>query len=188
MKDLSQRGLMVTTGLRPSECLGLKWSDIDLKTGDITVQRSLALIRGQGWKLQEPKSKRSRRTVRAPMQTIETLRRLKADQAEHRMKAGPNWIDHGFVFTNEIGEPQNWTTARTNHWYKIVGESGVKIRAYDLRHVCASQWLKNGIDIRTVSELLGHSDAGFTLETYTHMIPGSREAAAEVIGRVVFGD
>ena len=48
--------------------------------------------------------------------------------------------------------------------------------------------MENGIDIRTVSELLGHSDAGFTLETYTHMIPGSREAAAEVIGKVVFGE
>jgi integrase len=180
--------LMVSTGLRPGECLALKWQDIDFDTGRVVVQRALSRVKGEGWRVSTPKTNRSRRTVTAPSNTLSVLRQHRAAQAEARLKAGSSYKNHGFVFANGSGEPLDWSSVRRQHWLPMMKECGLDLRPYDLRHVHATLLLAEGVPIRAISERLGHFDAGFTLATYTHTMPGTQEAAAEAIERAAFGD
>ena len=221
--------LMLTTGLRPGEALGLKWSDLDLSTGVLTVQRSLTRLKGS-WELTEPKTTTGRRALPLPVEALEVLREHQARQAVTAARYAGFAEDLGFLFADALGQPLNWATARLRHWGPalrravmtcavcglplrkstegklahtgptLVGSDGRAadhapapfkelrgLRPYDLRHISASLLLAAGVSLRTVSERLGHSDAGFTLSTYTHLVPGSSSAAALAIGTAIFG-
>jgi integrase len=215
--------LMITTGLRPGEALGLQWPDIDLKAERLTVHRSLSWLKGGGWELTEPKTQAGRRTLTIPKQTVAVLRSHRTCQLEERMKLADHYTDQGFVFATPLGGPLELHNVRGRHFKPAVlraartcavcgkglvptgkakhleHEGGRRfdhdaaprpelaaMRPYDLRHLCASLLLAGGIDLKTVSVGLGHANAGFTLETYTHTVPGTQEKAAKVIGSAVF--
>jgi integrase len=100
--------VLLVGGLRPGEAYGLKWTDVDFKSGTITVQRALSRIKGQ-WQLQEPKTSKSRRTVPMPLTVMNLLRDHRTRQAENRLASGLPYANHDLVFATACR-----STARTS--------------------------------------------------------------------------
>jgi len=152
-------------GARPCEYLGLTWSDVDSKAQTVTIQRSMKRRKGGGWYLTPPKSPKSLRAI--PI-TPDIARGLEdRRQLEARMKAGPDWTDHGFVFTDEVGEPLHMDRVRRIH-KKILADVGLP-ETYKLkvsRHSCGSALLNDGVPIKMVSDRLGHASIAITADVY----------------------
>jgi integrase len=164
-------------GLRKGEALGLGWHAVDLDAGVLRVERTLQRI-GGALRLDEPKTERSKRTVRLPAVCVEALRRHQERQAEERA-AAHYWVDTGLVFTTKIGtaiDPRN-----VNRWLaELCSRAGVRsIRPHDLRHTCASLLLAQGVPARVVMEILGHSQIAVTMDIYSHVLPAMQDDAAE---------
>lgn len=179
--------LAVMTGMRQGEILGMRWNDVDWEGGAINISQSLHWIRQQGLVLSEPKTPQSRRRVAAPLSVLEVLRRHRNQQAIERAVAGPKWVEHGLVFTALDGTPLHPNTL-SKQFYRIVERAGVgPLRFHDLRHTHATLLLKQGVHPKIVSERLGHSTIGITLDTYSHVLPGLQEAAATQLETALLG-
>ncbi len=177
--------VLLTTGLRPGEALGLKWTDVDLEeAGRLTVQRAYAPGRG----FEEPKTPRARRTVPLPASTVQTLRRHRKQQAEDRLKAGPKYEDNGLLFTGENGRPVHYRNLVRRHFKPLLKEAGLPetLRLYDLRHSCATILLAAGENPKIVSERLGHASVTLTLDTYSHVLPDMQEQAAAKLEAMLY--
>jgi integrase len=179
--------LLITSGLRPGEAFGLKWEDVDLLTGKIRVQRSLERRDGQ-WFLKEPKTPQSRRTVPLPPDVVDALKQHRIEQAQQKLKLGPNYHDYGFVFTSENGEPIHKRNLVRRHFKPILRAAGLPedIRLYDLRHTCATLLLAAGENPKIVSERLGHASVNMTLNRYSHVLPDMQRSAADKLQRMLF--
>ncbi len=177
----------LAVGLRQGEALGLRWEDVDLDAGTLTVRKTLQRIEGE-FELVEPKTVRSRRTIALPSAAVDALRRHRARQVEERLKAGSMWKnDWGLVFTTATGRPLQGTNV-TRTFQQVLAKAGLRRqRFHDLRHSCASLLLAQGVHPRVVMETLGHSQIGLTMNTYSHVLPPlQREAAVrmdEVLAR-----
>jgi integrase len=163
-------------GLRQGEALGLRWQDVDLRSGTLAVRNSLQRINGV-FRLVEPKTRRSRRTVHLPAVVVAQLRAHRARQLEERLRAAQLWEDHGLVFATELGRPLHASSV-TIRFQRVLERAGLRRqRFHDLRHACASLLLAQGVSPRVVMEVLGHSQVTLTLNTYSHVIPSlGREA------------
>ena len=172
--------LAVTTGLRRGEILGLRWGNVDLVAGTLTVVQSLEQTK-DGLRLKTPKTQRSRRSVALPAMTTAALRLHRSKQAEERLALGPVYDDEGFVCARPGGAswaPDVFSTA----FAACVRRSGMKpFRFHDLRHTHASHLLRAGVHPKIVSERLGHSSVGITLDTYSHVLPGMQEGAVQLL-------
>ncbi len=179
--------LMITTGLRPGETLGLKWNDIDFDKGKLRIQRALVRV-GSTWKLLEPKTSRSRRTIPVPKSVMNDLKVLKRNQAEKRL-ASLNYMDNDLVFAGENGEPLDEINLVRRHFKPLLAQAGLSnsIRLYDLRHTCATLLLAAGEHPKIVSERLGHASITMTLDTYSHVLPDMQEAATNKLENMLFG-
>ena len=149
--------LLATTGMRRGEALGLKWNDVDVKAGRVTIRRALVLA---GYEVVEslPKTAAGNRVVFLHPQTTATLREHRRAQNEERLAAGPAWSDFEFVFTDEIGgslHPDRVTKLFVQHAREA---SLPKIRLHDLRHTVATLALTAGVHTKVVQELLGHAN------------------------------
>ena len=157
-------------GLRQGEILGLRWIDIDLENGRLTVR--LQLQRNDG-KLQlvEPKTAKSARVLMLPQVAVSALAAHKLRQEEERALAGSRWVETGMVFTTGIGTMLDQRSL-LRQFYKILETSELpRIRFHDLRHSAATLLLAQGVHPRLVMDLLGHSSIVVTLDTYSHVIP-----------------
>lgn len=170
--------LAVTTGLRRGEILGLRWNNIDFATSTIAVVQSLEQTK-EGLRFKSPKTHRSRRSIAVPAITVEALRSHRAKQAEERLALGPAYNDHDLVCPRPGGGP--WPPDMFSTTFcAFVRRSGMKLfRFHDLRHSHASHLLKAGVHPKIVSERLGHSTVGMTLDTYSHVLPGMQEEAIQ---------
>ncbi len=167
----------VALGLRQGEALGLHWQDVDLEAGTLRVRVALQIIDKQP-RFVEPKTVKSRRTIDLPPVTVAALRRHKARQLEERLRAGTAWQDWGLVFTTSIGTPLDGTNVR-HYFARILKRAELpRIRFHDLRHTCASLLLAQGVHPRMVMEILGHSQIGLTMNTYSHVMPTLRQEVA----------
>lgn len=179
----------LTTGMRPQEYLGLKWSDVDLEKGSATVQRAIVWKRekGGGWAFAEPKTPRSRRTIPLPASTVKALLEHKRQQGIERLRLGSEWQDHGLVFPTTIGTPYTLSSL-TNKWFKaaLVKADLTGFNLYSLRHTHATLLLANGENAKVASERLGHSTVVLTLDTYSHVLPDMQQQAAERIESLLF--
>jgi integrase len=177
----------VATGLRRGEVLGLRWEDVDLERGRLHIRRSLVEI-GSALHIQEPKTESSRRVLPVPAEVVAALRAHRARQAEHRLRLGPAWQDHGLVFTTASGGP----IAPRNllRRFKALAEAAglPPIPFHGLRHAHATALLRDGIPAKVVSERLGHSSISLTLDTYSHVLPGMQRQAAGSIDVALFGE
>jgi integrase len=170
----------ITTGMRQGELLALRWRDIDLEAGVITVRRTIGRVKGKGFVESEPKSAKSRRRVSLSPIAVEALTRHRekqlADRIEKDLLPGPDSL----VFGNGVGkhiEPQNLLY---RSYYPLLKRAGLpKIRFHDLRHSAATLLLSMGTHPKIVSELLGHSQIGLTLDTYSHVLPGLQKQAVD---------
>lgn len=161
--------LALTLGLRRGELLALRWDDIDLERGLLTVRAQLQDVRGLT--LVPPKTRAGQRTLPLSAIAREALVRHQARQQAEREKAGPLWRETGFVFTTELGTPI-YPRNLNRTFQGVLEKAGLRpIRFHDLRHTCATLLLSQEVHPRVVQELLGHSQIGVTLGTYTHVLP-----------------
>ena len=177
----------VTTGLRRGELLALRWQDVDLERGTLSVNQTIEQTAERGIAFKEPKTAKSRRLISLGSLTVETLRRHRASQNEARLLLGNSYVDGGLVFPAPAGSVWNPRTF-SSAFYRLTSHSGVpRMRFHDLRHSHATQLLVAGVHVKVVSERLGHSTAGITLDTYSHVLPGIQEEAAARIDSAIRG-
>lgn len=189
-KHFTLFALMLETGLRPSECLGLKRSDVDLSRAILIVQRTLIWKRnGTEFYFGEPKTKRSRRSIPLSPQLIKLLKRHLARQGATRLKAGSAYKDIALVFANEYGHPLREHNLIVRHFKPILDRAKLptEIRLYDLRHSCATILLEQGEHLKVVAERLGHSSTAITLDIYSHVAPTMQENASAKIANEMYG-
>lgn len=174
-------------GLRQGEALGLRWEDVDFESGLIHVRFELQRLEGQ-YRLVELKTRRSHRTVAMPPYIARKLREHEARKREERILLGPEWHESDFVFTSQIGRPLSGTYV-THAFQRLLKRAGLpKRRFYDLRHSCATLLLVQGVPARVVMEILGHSQIGLTMNTYTHVLPELGRDAASRMERFLSGN
>ena len=163
--------LELTSGLRRGELLALLWSDLDIDQRTISVNKSVAGRHGE-LKVSAPKTKHSIRKVAIPQQAVELLIQ------EHALHP-----DNPYMFPSPVtGTMYHPDTAGRLH-KKLLKEYGIEnVRFHDLRHTFATVALQNGVDIKTLSHMLGHFSSGFTLDTYTHVTAKMQQEAAEKMG------
>ena len=171
--------LAITTGLRPSEYLALKWEDIDFERGTLSVVHSLDAMPGGGYRLEETKTRNSRRVVKLLPGVLRALLEHRQAQQRLREEAGERWNEQDFVFTNAEGGPLDGHNLSSRHLRRILKEAGLpQIRLYDLRHTAATLALSAEVPVKVVSEMLGHSSVALTLDVYSHVLPHMQEDAA----------
>ena len=174
--------LALTTGLRQGELLALRWQDVDLGDGSLRVLGTLYRSSQGLLTIAEPKTAGSRRLVTLGSLAVDSLARHKENQAAQRLLCGARWEEHGLVFTNELGRPMGAANLRRRSFEPLLKCAGLpRIRFHDLRHTAATLLLGEGVHPKIVSERLGHSRVGITLDLYSHVTPTmQREAAAAV--------
>ena len=166
------------TGLRLGELLGLRWEDLDLHSGRLSVQQTARSVRG-GVTFGPTKTHRSRRRLSIPATAVEGLRGVRAGQLEHRLRAGTAWHDSDLVFTDALGHSMTRERLRAA-FYGLLETAGLpRVRLHDLRHTHATLMLSQGEHPKVVSERLGHATVGITLDTYSHVLPDLQAEAAE---------
>jgi integrase len=177
----------LTTGMRRSELLGLRWPRVDLEQGMLDVVETLVMVGNQA-ATAEPKTGSSRRRVALDPVTVQALRDWRERQATKREAFGPGYDPGDWVWAWEDGRPwrPDWVT---HEWRDTVVASGLPdIRFHDLRHTWATLALAAGIPAKVVADRLGHSSVKITLDTYTHHVPElDRRAAEQVAGMLERG-
>ena len=163
----------LATGLRRGELLGLKWSNIDLEHGSLRVQRQIARIDGE--------------IVEAPLKTKNAYRTLplSADAIDVLKTQKKKCGNSQYVFPSPTGGPISPDSV-LHMLHRVLKRAGLpKVRFHDLRHTFATLALQNGVDIKTVSGMLGHFSAGFTLDTYAHVTTATQKEAANTMEKVL---
>jgi integrase len=181
--------LAVHTGMRQGELLALKWPDVDLKSGRVSVRRTITKSGGH-LLLGEPKTAKSRRTITLTAGSLNALRAHRKRQLQEMMERAGLWQDHGLVFASEAGTLINPTNLRRRHFASLLkrAELPPDTRFHDLRHTCATLLLGKGVHPKFVQELLGHDNIAITLDTYSHLIPGMGDATARAMEDALEGD
>ena len=170
--------LALFTGMRRSELLALKWSDVDLLLCQVYVNRSVHVVSGGNVTFRQPKTDKARRTIALPPSAVIVLRQHREnEEAKKRLLEIPLKGDD-LVFSQIDGKPLLPDTI-THAWARTTERAGLKaFRLHDARHTHASLMLKQGVHPKVVQERLGHASIQITLDTYSHVVPGLQEAAA----------
>jgi integrase len=157
--------LALTSGMREGELFGLRWADVDLAAGALHLVKQL-------------KTRSSRRQVLLVSVAADALARHLARQRAERQLLGPAWEDHGLVFPNTVGRPLHTSNFLQRNFYPLLKRAGLPhIRFHDLRHSAATLLLGLGIHPKIVSEMLGHSQVGITLDLYSHVTATMQQEA-----------
>lgn len=162
----------ITTGLRLGEICGLQWEDLNEETGQLSVRRSVSRASGGGLQIGETKTETGKRTILLPPSTLHLLK-------ERKKTAMTEWI---FPSLLQPEKPVSPHTAY--HRLKLILKQArlPDIRFHDLRHTFATHALTSGVDAKTLSGILGHTNASFTLDTYTHVTTDMQKNAAGIVG------
>jgi integrase len=172
----------LTTGMRPSEYLGLKWQDIDWARQTVSVVRSIRRLNGR-WFFSDTKRSRSRRPIRLQSWITALLHELQTKTISHSSCAEATDL----VFKTASGQPIN-ADYLAKQFKLILGLAGLpRLRLYDLRHSAATIALAAGVSPKIVSEQLGHASTAFTLDVYAHVLPHMQDEAAARIEAALFG-
>lgn len=188
-RDDRLHGLLVVIallGLRRSEVLGLRWEDIDLDAGTLTVNQGLHRIEGK-LQVMPTKTARSRRTLPLPDVVAEVLREHRDRQEKERVELAERWPSSGFVFTTPIGTPIDPDNC-SKFVQASLKQAGVrKVRMHDFRHGCVSVLLALGVPPRIVMEIAGHSALEMTMNVYAHVSLDDKRDALNKLG-ALYGD
>jgi integrase len=171
--------IAIHTGLRQGELLSLRWEDLDLEAGALRVRRTLTRTKGT-YSMGEPKTKKSRRTVRLTTGAVAALRGHLERQLEEMDRLGSLYQPGGLVFASEAGGIINPSNLRNRSFTRLLRRAGLPpdTRFHDLRHTCATLLLSRNVNPKVVSEMLGHATIAITLDTYSHVLPDMQEKAA----------
>ena len=162
----------ITTGLRKGEICGLRWEDFDEQDGKLKIQRSVGRIKGGVLPVGETKTETGTREILLPPSTLELLKKRKENAVSDWIF--PNW--------NNPEEPMNPQSAYTRLKILLKKAELPLIRFHDLRHTFATHAIAGGVDAKTLSGILGHTNASFTLDTYTHVTTDMQKNAARIVG------
>ena len=173
------------TGMRRSELLGLRWSDVDLLLCQISVNRTLHQLHNRDIIFRQPKTDKGRRLIALSPSTILVLREYKERQEKLMQSLRLTLTDDNLVFSQYDGKPL-LPDSITQAWRKLARRVGLRdIRLHDARHTHASLMLKQGIHPKVVQERLGHASIQITIDTYSHVVPGLQQAAANRFDDIV---
>ena len=176
--------LLLHTGLRRGEALALRWKNVDLGLASLGISAYLSVVEAAyklngTYVIKEPKTSHSRRRIALPPSLGLVLRQHKAGQEAQRALLGKPLTDNDFVFAHPDGSPLDPSTV-SHAFNKVMRKAGLPhIRLHDLRHTHASLLLQAGVHPKIVQERLGHSSIRVTLDTYSHVIGGLQEVAAQ---------
>ena len=162
----------LTTGMRRSELLGLRWQDIDLLMCQLAVRRTLKHLQGGAYVFEDVKTEKSRRTIALSPNSTAILSKL------FDSRSGKLATPEAQVFCGPAGQPMRPNTV-SRAWQLGCKKAGVKvIRLHDARHTHATLLLKQGVHPKVVQERLGHASIAITLDLYSHVVQGLQESAA----------
>jgi integrase len=179
--------LALSTGLRRGELLALKWDDIDLEEGRLSVRRSLGRSSTQGIVIAEPKTPQGRRSVRLSEPIVAALRAHRRRQLEQRLSAGPEWRESGYIFTTSIGTTLDPRNLGIDFKRMLTKAKLPLIRFHDLRRSAATIALSQDVHPKIVSEMLGHSRISLTLDVYSHSLPNLQTEAGDKMAAALVG-
>jgi integrase len=178
--------LAVTTGMREGELLGLHWAEVNLDAGFLAVRYSLGRTPSNTLEIGETKTDKSRRAVYLTGPALDALRRHRARQVQERLLLGPDWPDLDLVFTNSLGKPINASNLLRRSYYPLLERAGLpRIRFHELRHTAATLLLGEKVDVKVVSEMLGHSETSITRDLYQHVTLSMQQDAVRAMDRLV---
>lgn len=177
---------LLFTGLRRSEILALRWSDIDLLHRQLSVTRAIHKIHNGEITYGKPKTGKSKRLVSLSPSTVIVLKEYQEAELKLRESLGLSPITEGDLVFCRCDGKTYLPDSITHIWHKLALRCGLKgIRLHDARHTHASLMLKQGIHPKIVQERLGHSSIQITLDTYSHVAPGLQQAAANRFDEIV---
>ena len=187
--------LALATGMRRGELMALKWQDIDFSTNTLQIRRTLSRIpskmsaeKGKGFEEAEPKTKKSRRSVVIASFAAEALKQHRIHQLEAKLKAGPAWQDHDYVFCTSVGTHLHPSRDILDQLKALLKKADLPdIRFHDLRHSSATLLLSAGIHPKVVQEILGHSQISMTMDIYSHVLPNMQHEAMKKLNDMIGG-
>ena len=172
------------TGMRQGELLGLTWRGVNLEQGYISVFQEL-FKRSGTCIIKEVKTRNSRRRIALSPSLVQVLRSQRLEAEANAILLGRELGPDGLVFSYPDGRALDPGTI-THSFSKTLTEAGLPhIRFHDLRHTFATFMLGAGVNVKVVSEMLGHASTSFTMDTYAHVTPGMQESAAEQLDRLI---
>lgn len=177
--------LLIYSGMRRGEMLGLKWEDIDFNTNQIDITKALLYTPHKGVYLDTPKNKKSVRKIYLPKSVMDMLNQYRRYQLEEKLKLGDKWIDTGFVFTSWNGDLYRPDTL-TNKFKDFATRNGFEdVHIHSLRHTNATLLITTGADIRTISNRLGHTQTSTTGNIYAHALMTADKSAVEGLEKLI---
>jgi len=174
--------LALGTGMRRNEMLGLRWGDVDLDAGRLTIEQSLEQTATHGIRVKGPKTKHGRRTISLPAHLVAELRQHWRGQQEERLGMGLGKAPEAAPVFATVDGGHLSPNAITKAWPVAMAAIGMPaVTLHSLRHTHASMLINAGLDILTISRRLGHSSPTITLNVYGHLIHGGDDRAAQIM-------
>ncbi len=172
-------------GLRRGELLGLQWGDVDWKKGQIHIIRTRVVVNGKSV-VKDPKTATSKRMIDVPTRLMEKLKKHQRTCQMNRLRMGEDYTATDFIIVHPDGKPiypeyLSQMLTKLQKKYDLP-----QCRFHDLRHLCASIMLMQGVNVKVAQERLGHKDISTTLNIYSHVLPSSAREAAEKIGEMIY--
>lgn len=172
-------------GLRRGELLGLQWCDIDWENRQVHIVRNRVVVNGKSV-VKDPKTAAGTRTIDIPDKLVQKLKHHRATCAERRLAMGEGYTVSDYIIVHPDGKPI-YPEYLSQMLTKLQDKACLPhCRFHDLRHLCASIMLLQGVNVKVAQERLGHKDITTTMNIYSHVLPSSAKEAAEKIGDMVF--
>ena len=179
--------LALGTGMRISEIFGLEWKNIDLDAKKLQVEKTVVTTNSGTLVQESTKTKTSRRTILLPDSVCYMLKRFKLWQKVHDIRLGTRYSASPWVLSNPKGHPRSPSSFSGHDFKQLLDAAGIdrKFRIHDMRHTHATWLLEAGINIKVVSERLGHSSIRITLDTYAHVLQTMQQEAVDTLNDIL---
>ncbi|MCK2017945.1 site-specific integrase [Peribacillus frigoritolerans] len=174
--------ISIFTGMRQGEILGMRWKDVDFETQTIFVRQTLT----QNAEIKSgAKNEASVRSIHIPSKLVDELRSYRKQVLQEKLTHGQNYHDNDLVVCTRDGKPMIPRNFR-KEFYNLVERVGLpKIRFHDLRHTHATILIQQNINVKLISERLGHSDIETTLNTYSHVLPDMQKSVSDKLDKII---